>query len=102
MKLTWYFLIFVNGFGITCAAQNVTVGMEPFPPFITEQVTGYSVDMLRAIEKISDLKFDIEIMTYARAKHELEFNRLDIAGHTPKELETKGFYRYAQELDWHI
>ncbi|NQZ81494.1 MAG: transporter substrate-binding domain-containing protein [Colwellia sp.] len=102
MKLAWYFLIFINGFGTTCAAQNVTVGMEPFPPFVTEQVTGYSVDMLRAIEEISDLKFDIEIMTYARAKHELEFDRIDIVGHTPKSMETKDFYQYAQELDWQI
>jgi polar amino acid transport system substrate-binding protein len=102
MKLAWYFCIFINGFGITCMAQNVTVGMEPFPPFITARATGYSVDMLRAIEKISELKFDIKLMTYARAKRELEFNQIDIVGHTPKNLETATFYQYAQELDWHV
>jgi len=102
MKLAWYLGIFINGIGFSCMAQNVTVGMEPFPPFITAQATGYSVDMLRAIEKISELKFDIKLMTYARAKHQLEFNQIDIAGHTPKELETDAFYQYAQELDWHV
>ncbi|MFT5756132.1 MAG: polar amino acid transport system substrate-binding protein [Alteromonadaceae bacterium] len=102
MKLGWYFGIFINGYFCTCSAQNITVGMEPFPPFITAQATGYSVDMLRSIEKISDLKFDIIMMTYARAKHELEFNRIDIAGPTPKKLETTAFYQYAQELDWQV
>ncbi len=102
MKFCFYLGVLINGLCFTCMAQNVTVGMEPFPPFITAQATGYSVDMLRAIEKISDLKFNIKVMTYARAKHELEFNQIDVAAHTPKNLETKAFYQYAQELDWQI
>jgi len=76
--------------------------MEPFPPFVNEQGSGLTIDMLHAIEDISDLVFDIQIMTYARAKHQLENNRIDIIGHTPKNLETPEFYLYAQELDWII
>ena len=74
--------------------------MEPFPPFVNAQGNGLTIDMLHAIEDISDLEFDIEIMTYARAKHQLKHNRIDIIGHTPKDLETPSFYQYAQELDW--
>ena len=74
--------------------------MEPFPPFVNAQGNGLTIDMLHAIEDISDLEFNIEIMTYARAKHQLKNNRIDIIGHTPKDLETPSFYQYAQELDW--
>jgi len=74
--------------------------MEPFPPFVNAQGNGLTIDMLHAIEAISDLEFDIEIMTYARAKQQLKNNRLDIIGHTPKNLETASFYQYAQELEW--
>lgn len=92
----------VNGFISICYANNLTVAFEPFPPFIKEDGTGFTVDMLRAIEKISDLTFDVHIMTYARAKNELKHHRIDIAGHTPKNLETNEFYQYAQELNWQI
>jgi len=83
-------------------SQEVSVGLEIFPPFLNEDGTGLTVDMLREIEQISDLKFDVRVMTYARAKSELHNGRLDIAGHTPKNLETQSFYQYAQELDWQI
>ncbi|MBA6305114.1 hypothetical protein [Colwellia sp. MB02u-14] len=58
--------------------------------------------MLHAIVKISDREFNIEIMTYPRAKHQLKQQRVEIACHTPKDLETVDFYLYAQELNWKI
>ncbi|WP_448549172.1 substrate-binding periplasmic protein [Thalassotalea fusca] len=85
-----------------CKAQQVSVGLEIFPPFLNEDGTGLTVDMLREIELLSDLKFDVRVMTYGRAKSELKNGRLDIAGHTPKNLETQSFYQYAQELNWQI
>ncbi|WP_206484604.1 transporter substrate-binding domain-containing protein [Thalassotalea sp. G2M2-11] len=97
------FFVCLLFFGIaSCYAEKLVIAFEPFPPFITEQRQGLTVDMLREIEKISDLSFDIKIMTYARAKHELKHGRIDIAGHTPKNIETDDFYQYALELEWQI
>ncbi len=83
-------------------SQEIFVGMESFPPFINKNGVGYTVNMFKEIEKISNFKFNISIMTYARAKKELQLNRIDIAGHTPKGLETSSFYQYAQELEWQL
>jgi polar amino acid transport system substrate-binding protein len=102
MKLAVLFGVLLNGFSICCFSETINVGMEPFPPFVNEEKQGFTVDMFRAIEKISDLKFNIEIMTYARAKHELKYQKIDIAGHTPKKLETQDFYQYGEELNWQI
>lgn len=82
--------------------QTVTVGLEPFPPFINGDGNGLTVDMFREIERVTDLKFDVNIMTYARAKYQLSRQKLTIAGHTPKNLESDDFYQYAIELDWQI
>lgn len=101
MKLLLIFLV-LNGFITTLKAQQIVVALEPFPPFVDENGQGLSIDMLREIEKHSDLSFKVLIMTYARAKHELKHERIDIAGHTPKNLETEDFYKYAAELDWQI
>lgn len=102
MKYVLWFGMLINGLLNECEAETISIGLEPFPPFINENGEGLSVDMFRAIEKVSDLKFDIKIMTYARAKHELQLKRLDIAGHTPHSLETKDFYQYGQDLNWRI
>ena len=87
---------------VLASTENVTVGLEPFPPFVDEHGRGLTINMFREIEKISPIRFHVEIMTYARAKHELSKGRLSIAGHTPKDLETSSFYQYAQELNWKI
>ncbi len=71
------------------------------PPYVNQDRSGLTVDMLRALEKISDYRFDIEIMTYARIKQQLENRQLDLGGLTPKDRESASFYQYAQELDWH-
>jgi len=102
MKFIVWFGILINGFVFSCLAEKINVAMEPFPPFVNAEGTGLTIDMLHAIEKISDLTFDIEIMTYARAKHQLKNQRIHIVGHTPKNLETDEFYLYAQELNWMI
>lgn len=83
-------------------AQDIHIGIEPFPPIITENGTGYAVDMLKAIETISDLKFQFHVMNYARAKKELKNGRLDVIGLTPKGFETADFYEYAEDIDWSI
>lgn len=83
-------------------AQTIKVGLEPFPPLVTSDLKGYTIDMLRAIEETSDLKFDIKIMPYNRAKLELEKSDIDLMGHTPKGMEVKEFYDIAQELNWSI
>lgn len=85
-----------------CDTRKIVIAFESFPPFITEDKKGLTVDMLRAIEQKSAFRFDVRLMTYSRAKHELKYGRIDIAGHTPKGLETATFYQYALELDWQI
>lgn len=102
MKFVFWLGILINGLSFSCLAEKIYIGMEPFPPFVDAQGAGLTIDMLHAIEDISDLEFTIEIMTYARAKNQLKNNRIDIIGHTPKNLETPEFYLYAQELDWII
>jgi len=48
--------------------EVIKVGLEPFPPLITKIKTGYSIKLLKAIEKVTDLKFGITIMSYNQAK----------------------------------
>ncbi len=94
--------IFINLLCHSVFAEEIKVGLEPFPPLIIDEKTGYTVAMLRSIEKISDLKFSIWIMTYSRAKLQLESGHIDLMGHTPYKQESKEFYTYAQELKWTI
>ena len=82
--------------------ETIKVGFEPFPPLIIDERSGYTVLMLKEIEKISDFKFDIKIMPYNRAKKKLEVKKIDLMGHTPHQKETKEFYMYAKDLDWKI
>lgn len=93
-------LLLVYGCINRSVAEEISIGVEPFPPFVDASGEGLTIDLLREIEKITNLSFDVKVMTYARAKHELKVNRLDIAGHTPKDLESEDFYQYALELDW--
>jgi polar amino acid transport system substrate-binding protein len=102
MKFVLWLGILINGFSFSCLAEKIYMGMEIFPPFVNAQGDGLTIDMLHAIEDISDLEFTIEIMTYARAKYQLKTHNINIIGHTPKNLETADFYQYAQELDWII
>ena len=81
-------------------SEVIKVGLEPFPPLINEDATGFSIDMLHAIEKVSDMIFLIKIMQYNRAKLKLKNGQKDLIGHTPYQVETKDFYVYAQELNW--
>jgi polar amino acid transport system substrate-binding protein len=94
--------LFVLVWASPLIAKSINVGFEPFPPMVTENGQGHVITMLRAIEKISDFKFNIKIMTYARAKQALKNHQLDLIGLTPQHLETENFYHYAQDIDWNI
>lgn len=103
MKIKFCFIaLLLTTFSSMTLAEKVRVGLEPFPPLITQDEGGYSVDLLRAVEKISDLQFDIIIMTYSRARRQLRRSGLDLIGHTPYQNETKEFYQTGQELTWSI
>lgn len=105
MKNTFLLVLlsaFVFRIGFAQEQQIVTVGLEPFPPFIDKSGQGLTVNMFKEIEQLTNLKFEVNIMTYARAKYQLSRNMLTIAGHTPKNLESDDFYQYAIELDWKI
>ncbi|AJQ93181.1 substrate-binding periplasmic protein [Gynuella sunshinyii] len=103
MKKIFFSLTVFVLFGFQNAnSETVKVMLEPFPPLITEDGKGLSVDFLREVEKISDLKFEIMIVNYARAKSELQSGNVDLIGHTPYEMEVPEFYTYSQELKWSI
>ncbi|MEP1446524.1 MAG: hypothetical protein ABJK37_10490 [Paraglaciecola sp.] len=83
-------------------SREIVVGFEPFPPLINEDGSGLVVDMLHKFSGTEDIHFNVEIMTYARAKKNLQNKKLELIGMTPHQLETDDFYQYATELDWHI
>ncbi len=89
-------------FSSLISAETIKVGFEPFPPFIIDKDTGYTIKLLKEVEAISDLKFEIIIMSYARAKRWLGTGEVDIIGHTPYQVETDAFYKFAQELNFTI
>ena len=101
-KLLLSFLVVISFLAQNLGAKDIKVGLEPFPPLINEDGTGYSINFLRALEKVSDLKFNITIVPYSRAKFGLEKGDFDIIGHTPYQNETKEFYVFAQDLPWSL
>ncbi len=83
-------------------AEQITVGLEPFPPLINEDGSGILISLLKQIATETEFEFTFELMTYARAKRELENTRIDLIGLTPQHNETNDFYQYAEELNWSI
>ena len=102
MKVTTFVLIIASCLIITqpVFSQTIQVGLEPLPPLIVDKNNGLTIQLLREVEKISDLKFVIKIMPYNRARNGLAKGNLSLMGHTPHRQEAKEFYTYAQELDW--
>jgi len=82
--------------------SQIITALEAFPPLITSQGEGMVVNLLKEVEKISNFDFDISIMTYGRSKLELQSDRVQLIGLTPKNSETKNFYHYAEELHWEL
>ena len=102
-KIIIIFILFSSfSFKLLANHTDITVGLEPFPPLVNEDSSGFVIDMLNALQKNASLNFNYQIMTYARAKKELENHRIDMVGLTPKDSETQAFYQYAQELNWHF
>ncbi len=83
-------------------SETIQVGLEPLPPLIVSKTEGLTVQMLKKIEGISDLKFNIKIMPYNRAKKFLKDGQISLMGHTPHRQETKEFYTYGKELNWSV
>ncbi|NMP32199.1 hypothetical protein HII17_11515 [Thalassotalea sp. M1531] len=82
--------------------SRVTTALEAFPPLVTSHGEGMVVNLLKEIESISNYTFDISITTYARAKRELQGDRAQLIGLTPKGNETDEFYQFADELAWEL
>lgn len=95
-------IVFIAVLSPSVFAETLKVGLEPMPPLIIDENKGYSIELLKNIEKISDIRFDITIMPYNRAKYELKRGRLDLIGHTPFKKETQDFYNYAVDINWSI
>ncbi len=87
---------------LTSFAQQVNVGLEPFPPLINEDGSGYIIDMLNALTNESDIQFNFQLMTYARAKKNLQNGQVNLIGLIPQHTESEEFYRYGEELNWRV
>lgn len=94
-----YFFISYNHLSYS---QEITVGIEPFPPLINDDGSGLVINFLSGLSDTTDLNFNFQLMTYARAKKDLQSERLQLIGLTPFQLETQNFYEFGVELDWHI
>lgn len=101
-RITMIFFIIFQVFAVSVFAETIKVSVEPFPPLINEDKTGASIMLLKEIEKVTGLKFDIIIAPYNRAKLDLKNGKTDLIGHTPHGKETQEFYAYAQDLAWFI
>lgn len=101
-RKTVFFLVIIQFLAAPLFAETLRVSVEPFPPLIKEDKTGYSITLLKEIEKTTGLKFEIIIAPYNRAKLDLQTGKTDLIGHTPHGKETKEFYAYAQDLAWSI
>lgn len=97
-----FLFITLFSFKLSANHTDISVGFEPFPPLVNEDGSGFVIDMLNALQENSSLNFNYQIMTYARAKKELQNQRINMIGLTPKDSETQEFYQYAQELTWHF
>lgn len=87
-------------FSLPVFSEPIKVGLEPLPPFVNEDGSGLSIELLKKAEKHSGVSFEITIMPYSRAKSGLKNGVLDLMGHTPYKLEEKDFYTYAVEVNW--
>jgi len=87
-----------------CFAEPVTVRvkLEPFPPLVNPDGSGLAPQLLKHLEGLSELRFDIEVMSYSRAKFLLQNGEADLIGPVPVGMESKEFYLDAIELDWQV
>jgi len=106
--MTLNFLRFISLLAVifsnyACAEKSkIQVALEPFPPIITKDGQGLAINLLKEIEKISNLTFNVSIMNYGRCKRELKSERAQLIGLTPKNSETDEFYQFATELKWSL
>lgn len=84
------------------AAREIRVRLEPFPPLIRDDGTGLVVRMLNNLAREHELRLDIEIVSYSRAKYQLRNGEADLIGLVPLEREMERFYNHARELDWRL
>ncbi|PKG96675.1 hypothetical protein [Paraglaciecola sp. MB-3u-78] len=73
-------------------SKEIDVGFEPFPPLINEDGSGLVVDMLNTLAASKNLHFNFHIITYGRAKKDLQSERLKLIGLTPYQLETQELF----------
>lgn len=94
-------ILFLISFS-TKSAETIRIGLEPFPPLINSNKSGYTINFLEKISKLMGVEFEYIIMPYSRAKNGLQKRKLDLIAHTPFENETALFYSYARELEFNI
>ncbi len=102
MKSRFLILLLFALHWLPLGAQEVEVRLEPFPPLVNEDGSGLAAELLAELEQASGLKFNIRIMPYSRAKHEVRMGAADMLGPVPLGKETDEFYGWARELDWHF
>lgn len=92
-----WLLIFIS---TNTFAEIVKVAVEPFPPLIVDDKSGYTIELLRKVEAISDIEFKITVVPWVRAKRMLKTGVYDMIAHSAPQAEGEDFYTYAEELNW--
>ncbi len=86
-----------------CLSQRVKfVSGDFYPPFIYRnergEVVGISVDILRAIEKVSELRFDIELRPFSEALSLVETNQADMINLIFKTPERERVFLFSKPI----
>ncbi len=102
MKRSFLCMVLLLLIMISLYSELIKVGLEAFPPMVRDQEHGFLINILKKMEENTGNHFQVILMPYNRAKSDLKKGQLDLIGLTPYGLETKEFYKYAQEIDLKI
>lgn len=86
-----------------CLSQQVKfVSGDFYPPFIYRnergEVVGISVDILRAIEKVSELRFDVELLPFSEALRFVESGQADMINLIFKTPERERVFLFSKPI----
>lgn len=101
MKRSVVLLCFL--FATLCFCEQVKfVSGDFYPPFIyrneRQEVVGISVEILKAIEKVSDLRFDIELMPFSEALKLVETGQADMINLIFKTPEREKMFLFSKPI----
>lgn len=87
-------------FGAVVFAQDITVVLEPFPPFVTADGGGIVPTLLKQIEGETGYTFNIQTMPFSRAKVMIMLGKADVLGIVAKGVEDPALYEKCHDIEW--